>query len=203
MQDSYKELIEEIVSIKLIDVEVNWIDWYKQINEFCNVTAEEYDYWKDRKVLIKDVASKSYTVEDYYTHLKDLSLFIKYNRRGLNIIDNDLQDLKNIREGVNFIATSLDSLIWDDWGRDHERLRGEYITYTEKGIVLERGYSYKFNLRKLFSIMRSSCVVKNEGGSYSNSNYNATTFYTNDREKVYITGGFLSLLLGLRNVKIW
>ena len=37
MKDSYNVLIEEINSIELIDKEVDWIDYYRQTNSFCNV----------------------------------------------------------------------------------------------------------------------------------------------------------------------
>ena len=185
MQDSYKELINEVLVIELIDCEVNWIDWYKQINAFCNVKSEEYEYWKDKKILIKDVASKQDTVIDHYTYLKDLSLFIT---------DDNLQDLIRRKNSLNVIANSLGSLFDDDWGRDHEHFGGEHYTYTEKGIVPQNGYFCKFNLQKLFSIIRSGCMIKNEGSSYANNNYNATSFYTSEGEKVYVTAGFLCLL---------
>ena len=191
MQDSYKELINEVLVIELIDCEVDWIDWYKQINAFCNVKSDEYDYWKDRKILIKDVASK-YDPIDHCVYLQDLSLFIT---------DYNLQDLIRRKGSLNVITNSLGSLIDDDWGRDHEHFGGEYYTYTEKGIVPQNGYLCKFNLQKLFSIIRSGCMIKNEGSSYDNNSYNATSFYTNEGKKVYVTAGFLYLLQSIFKVR--
>lgn len=46
MKDSYNVLIEEINSIELIDKEVDWIDYYRQTNSFCNVKPinEHYSF---------------------------------------------------------------------------------------------------------------------------------------------------------------
>jgi hypothetical protein len=231
MQDSYKELLNDSLVIELVDSEVNWIDYHKQINEFCRVKPlgkhyrftidnttfkervercndhdfylnacckrhirfmREYRYWRDKKILIKDISSKHDTIKQYGTYLKNLSLIIRNNRRELNITDNDLQDLRKRRDELTFIANSLDSLIWNDWGRYHEYLGGEYITYTEKGIRPTGLYFSKFNLPKLWSILESYCEVKNLGGDYSHSS--ATYFITNQGEQVYITAGFLNCL---------
>lgn len=194
MQDSYNELINDVSVIKLIDCEVNWIDFHKEINAFCNVTQEEYNYWKDKKILIKDVSCNDDTVIKYSIYLENLRLNIKNNRRELNITDTDLQDLRDKREELNFITNSIKSIIWDDWGRDHEHYGGKWINYAEKGTTPKGKYNPKFNVSKLFSIFRGKCKVENVGGDYESSNYFATNFIANEGEKVYITGGFLELL---------
>lgn len=164
--------------------EVNW-------NRIKNFVIEN-ESWKDKKILIKDVSSKHDTIREYYKHLKNLSLYIKNNRRELNITDNDLQDLKKRREELNFIANSLDSLIWNEWGRDHEHFGGEYMTYTEKNIVSNDMYFPKFYLSKLWGILDKYCDVKNEGSDCSH--HSATYFTTSKGEQVYITARFLNLL---------
>ena len=44
-------------------------------------------------------------------------------------------------------------------------------------------------------------MIKNEGSSYANNSYNATSFYTNEGEKVYVTAGFLYLLQSIFKVR--
>lgn len=107
--DSYKELLNDSLVIELIDCEVNWIDYYKEINAFCNITKEEYDYWKDKKILIKDVLNKHDTFQKYYNHLQDLAFDIinEIDCQELNITDNTLQNLKKRREKLNSITNSF------------------------------------------------------------------------------------------------
>ena len=164
--------------------EAHW-NWIKNL-------VTENESWKDKKILIKDVSSKHDPIRGYFKHLKDLSLYIKNNRRELNITDNDLQDLRNRREELTLTANSLHSLIMNDWGRDHEDLGGKLITNPETGIIPTGKYYSKFYLSKLWGILDKYCDAKISGSDYSH--HSAKYFTTSKGEEVYVTKSFLNLL---------
>jgi hypothetical protein len=197
MQDSYKELINDCLEIELIDNEVNWVHFYKQINDFCHVKNSDatFENWKDEKILIKDVSAKHGTIQEYGTYLRNLATSVVRRRKELDITDRDLQDLKSTRDKLIITQKALSNLI-DDWGRDHEYLGGNYIRYHDNSVQSADNYKFKFRVYNLRNILVYSCIVKNENEQkdYSADRLFATNFTTNGGREVFITCDFLSLL---------